>query len=122
MAITLGKDCRIVLDGGTVFSARNVTLSESARTIEINEYGSRYNAVYSTGFDCTVSVELNDPADLGSAFNRLHSGTSFSVNGGAGGFSFQAVVTGISETDPIDGVVSCVIEGKMTHPSLRSTS
>lgn len=121
MAITLGKDCRIVLDGGTVFSARTVTLSESARTIEINEYGSRYNAVYSTGYDCTVSVELNDPADLGSAFNRLHSGTSFTVLGGAGGFAFQAVVTGISESDPIDGVVSCVIEAKMTHPSLRST-
>lgn len=121
MAITLGKDCVIILDGGLVLSARNVTLSESARTIEINEYGSRYSAVYSTGYDCTVSVELNDPADLGSAFARLHTGTSFSVSGGAAGFAFQAVVTGISESDPIDGVVTCTIEAKMTHPSLRST-
>lgn len=121
MAITLGKDCRIVLDGGVILSARNVTLSESARTIDINEYGSRYNAVYSTGFDCTVSVEINDPAELGTAFARMHSGTSFTVLGGAGGFAFQAVVTGISETDPIDGAVSCVIEAQMTHPSLRST-
>ena len=121
MAITLGKDCSIVLDGGTVLSARNVTLSESARTIDINEFGSRYSAVYSTGYDCSVSVELNDPADLGTAFARLHSGTSFSVFGGAGGFAFQAVVTGITESDPIDGVVTCTIEAKMTHPSLRST-
>ena len=121
MAITLGKDCSIVLDGGVILSARNVTLSESARTIEINEFGSRYSAVYSTGYDCTVSVELNDPADLGSAFGRLHTGTSFSVYGGAAGFGFQAVVTGISESDPIDGVVSCTIEAKMTHPSLRSS-
>lgn len=120
MAITLGKDCYIVLDGGEMFSARNVTLNESARTIEINEFGSRYNAVYSTGYECTVSVELNDPVELGSAFYRMHSGTSFSVYGGAGGFSFQAVITGITETDPIDGVVSCVIEAKMTHPFLRS--
>lgn len=120
MAITLGKDCFIALDGGVMASARNVTLSESARTIEINEYGSRYAAVYSTGFDCTVSVELNDPAELGSAFGRMHSGTSFTVYGGAGGFAFQAVLTGIQETDPIDGVVTCVLEAKMTHPSLRS--
>lgn len=121
MAITLGKDCSITLDGGTVLSARNVTLSESARTIDINEFGSRYSAVYSTGYDCTVSVELNDPADLGSAFSRLHTGTSFSVQGGAAGFSFQAVITGISESDPIEGAVSCVIEARMTHPTLRSS-
>lgn len=122
MAITLGKDCSISLDNGQILSARNVTLSESARTIEINEFGSRYNAVYSTGYDCSVTVELNDPTDLGSAFDRLHSGTSFGVSGGAGGFSFQAVVTGISESDPVDGVVSCIIEAKMTHASLRSGS
>lgn len=121
MAITLGKDCTITLDNGQVASARNVTLSESARTIEINQYGSRYAAVYSTGYDCTVSVELNDPADLGSAFSRLHSGTSFTVNGGAAGFAFQAIVSGITESDPIDGVVTCTIEAKMTHPSLRSS-
>lgn len=121
MAITLGKDCTITLDGGVIASARSVTLSESARTIDINEYGSRYSAVYSTGYDCTVSVELNDPADLGSAFVRMHSGTTFSVSGGAGAFSFQAIITGISESDPIDGVVTCTIEGKMTHSSLRNT-
>lgn len=120
MAITLGKDCTISLDSGAIASARNVTLSETARTIEINEFGSRYAAVYSTGYECAVSVELNDPADLGSAFTRMHAGTTFAVNGGAAGFAFQAVITGITETDPIDGVVSCVIEARMTHPSLRS--
>lgn len=121
MPIMLGKDCSITLDNGVIASARNVTLSESARTIEINEFGSRYSAVYSTGYDCSVSVELNDPAEVGSAFSRLHAGTSFAVSGGAAGFNFRAVVTGITESDPIDGVVTCTIEAKMTHPSLRST-
>lgn len=120
MAITLGKDCTIELDGGQILSARNVVLSESARTIDINAFGSRYASVYSTGYECSVSVELNDPDELGSAFARMHSGTSFTVYGGAGGFSFQAVLTGIQETDPIDGAVTCVLEAKMTHPSLRS--
>jgi hypothetical protein len=118
MSITLGKDCSIALDGGYIASARNVTLTESARTIDVNAYGSRYVSVYHTGYDCSVSVELNDPAELGSAFSRMHTGTPFTVYGGAGGFSFLAVLTGISETDPIDGVVTCTLEAKMTDPSL----
>lgn len=118
MAITLGKDCTIVLDGGAILSARSVTLSESARTIDVNPYGSRYSATYSTGYDCTVSVELNDVADLGTAFQKMHTGGTFTVLGGAAGFSFLAVMTGISESDPVDGVASFVIEGKLTDPRL----
>jgi hypothetical protein len=118
MAITLGKDCSIALDGGVILSARNVTLTESARTIDVNPYGSRYAGVYSTGYECSVSVELNDAADLGTAFTRMHEGGTFTVNGGSGGFSFLAVMTGISESDPIDGVASFVLEGRMTDPRL----
>jgi len=118
MAITLGKDCTISLDGGTITSARNVTLTESARTIDVNAYGSRYAATYSTGYECTVSVELNDSADLGTAFQKMHSGETFQVFGGAAGFSFLAVMTGISESDPVDGVSTFTIEGKMTDPRL----
>lgn len=118
MAITLGKDCSIILDGGRILSARNVTLSESARTIDVNPFGSRYAATYSTGYDCTVSVELNDSSDLGSAFERMHTGGTFQVSGGAAGFSFLAVLTGISETDPIDGVATFMLEAKMTDPAL----
>jgi hypothetical protein len=118
MAITLGKDCTIILDGGFIKSARNVTLTESARTIEVNPYGSRYAATYSTGYECTVSVELNDVADLGTAFQKMHTGSTFMVSGGAGGFSFLAVLTGITETDPIDGVATFTLEGKMTDPRL----
>ena len=118
MAITLGKDCSIVLDGGQIFSARNVTLTESARTIDVNAYGSRYAAVYSTGYECSVSVELNDAADLGTAFQKMHTGGTFTVNGGAAGFSFLAVTTRISESDPIDGVATFTLEGKMTDPAL----
>jgi hypothetical protein len=118
MAITLGKDCTIMLDGGYITSARNVTLTESARTIDVNPYGSRYAATYSTGYECTVSVELNDAADLGTAFSKMHSGSTFTVNGGAAGFAFLAVMTGISESDPVDGVATFTLEGRMTDPRL----
>ena len=118
MAITLGKDCSISLDGGTITSARNVTLTESARTIEVNPYGSRYAATYSTGYECTVSVELNDVSGLGTAFQKMHTGGTFQVYGGAAGFSFLAVLTGISESDPVDGVATFTLEGKMTDSRL----
>jgi hypothetical protein len=118
VAITLGKDCTVLLDGGVIVSARNVTLTESARTIEVNPYGSRYAATYSTGYECTVSVELNDAVHLGTAFPKMHSGGTFQVSGGAGSFAFLAVMTGISESDPIDGVATFTLEGKMTDPRL----
>jgi hypothetical protein len=118
MAITLGRNCSISLGGGYIASARNVTLSQSARTIDVNPYGSRYAATYSTGYECTVSVEFNDVAGLGTAFEKMKSGGTFLVSGGAGGFSFLAVLTGITETDPIDGVASFVLEGRMTDQRL----
>jgi hypothetical protein len=120
VAITLGKDCRISLAGYTIASARNVVLTESARTIEVNAYGSRLSSVYSTGYECSVQIELNDPVDISSrGFALLHAGTRFKVVGGAGGFSFDAICTGITESDPIDGVVACTIEAKLTDPRLR---
>lgn len=119
MAITLGKDCVISLGGVVIASARNVTLSESARTIEVNAFGSRQNAVYSTGYECSVTIELNDPAGIGRGFTHMHEGTRFQVTGGAGQFSFPAIVTGISESDPIDGIVSVTIEAKLTDSRLR---
>ena len=119
MAITLGRNCTISV-GGNIASARNVTISESARTIDVEEFGSRINAVYSTGYDATVSVELNDPADIGSAgFGFLQNGTPITVSGGAGGWSFDAVVTGISESFGVDGVATFNVEAKMTRAGLR---
>lgn len=118
MAITLGKDCSISV-GGNIASARNVTISESARTIDVEQFGSRVNAVYSVGYDATVSVELNDSADANSLFSGLQDGTEITVSGGTGGWSFPAVVTGISETFSVDGVATFTIEARMTTTGLR---
>jgi hypothetical protein len=117
MAITLGKDCSISIDGN-VSGVRSVTLTETARTIDINPFGSREASVYSTGYDCSVSVELNDSEALSGAFDSMHTGTPVQVSGGAGNFSFRAVITGISESDPIDGVATFTIDAKMTDRSL----
>lgn len=116
MAITLGKDCWISL-GGNIASARSVTITETARTIDIEEFGSRYSSVYSTGFDATVSVELNDASDVN--FALLQNGTPITVSGGSGGWSFPAVVTGIAETFSVDGAATFSVECKMTRTGLR---
>jgi hypothetical protein len=116
VAITLGKDCSISV-GGAIGSARNVTFTGTARTIDIEEYGSRTNCVYSTGYDLSVSFEFNDSSDL--SFTQLLQGTVITVSGGAGGWSFPAVVTSISETDPIDGVATFNVECRLTREGLR---
>lgn len=116
MAITLGRNCSISV-GGNIASARNVTINQTARTIDVEEFGSRINAAYSTGYDITASVELNDVADV--TDTQLVNGTSITVSGGAGGWSFPAIVTGISETFGVDGVATFTVECRITKQGLR---
>jgi hypothetical protein len=116
VAITLGKDCQITV-GGVIGSARNVTFTGNARTIDIEEFGSRFDSVYSTGYSLLVSFEFNDSADL--SFDQLLNGTEITVSGGAGSWSFPAIVTAISETDPIDGVATFNVECRLTREGLR---
>jgi hypothetical protein len=116
VAITLGKDCSISISG-YIASARSVTISETARTIDIEAFGSRQVEVYNTGYDATVSVELNDASDVD--FSLLENGDEITVSGGSGGWSFPAVVTGIAETFSVDGVATFSVECKMTRQGLR---
>lgn len=118
MAITLGKDCTVAV-GGNIASARSVTWTETARTIDVEEFGSRVNSVYSTGYDATLSIEFNDSSDIGAMFAALELGSQVTVGGGAGGWSFPAVLTSISESDPIDGVATFTAEARITRPGLR---
>jgi hypothetical protein len=121
MAITLGKDCSISI-GENTSGVRSVTLSETARTIDINPYGSREVSVYQTGYDCSVSIELNDSDGVLSLFQNMHQGTPVQVSGGSAGFAFLAVITGISESDPVDGVATFTVEAKMTDRSLTRSA
>ena len=112
MAILLGKDCAVTV-GGTVASARNVTFQMTAKTIDVQEFGKREEAVIEIGWDSTVSIEFNDGADLGGIMSDLQEGNTVSVSGGAGGWNFEAIPVSISETDPIDGVATFTVECKL---------
>lgn len=118
MAITLGKDCSISI-GGAIVSARSVSLSYSVRTIDVEPYGSRDAAVYPIGYEGTVSVEFLDSADLGSVYSWITNGTEITVTGGSGNWSFPAVITGVTETCPIDGVATFTVEARLTRAGLR---
>ena len=118
MAITLGKDCTVSV-GGTVTSARNATFTETARTIDINEFGSRYSSVYSTGFDASCTVEFIDADDAVGMITAMESGAQVTVSGGAGGWTFVAIVTNVGESDPLDDVVAFTVELKITKDGLR---
>jgi len=119
VAITLGKDCTIAL-GNQILSARSVSLAYSVRTIDVEEYGSREAAVYPVGVEASVSVEFNDTADLAGAYQLVTAGTPITVSGGAGNWSFLAVITSISESDPIDGVATFTVEARLTRAGLRA--
>ena len=121
MGITLGKDASVSIDGNPVAGVRNVTFTSTARTIDIEAYASRFVEVYSTGRDASVSMECNDSEAIGDLLTALNNGTEVSVSGGEGGFSFDAVITSVSETAPIDGVVTYQIEAKMTRTGLRTS-
>ena len=118
MAITLGRDCTVSV-GGTVTSARNATFSETARTIDINEFGSRYSSVYSTGFDASCTVEFIDADDAVGMITAMESGAQVTVSGGAGAWTFVAIVTNVGESDPLDDVVAFTVELKITKDGLR---
>jgi hypothetical protein len=119
VAITLGKDASISVDGN-ITGVRNVQLSTSARTIEIEEYGSRFASVYSTGREATLSMEVNDGASMSTLVAAHNDGTVVTVSGGVGSWSFPAIISSISETASIDGVVTFQVEAKMTRTGLRA--
>ena len=118
MAITLGKDATVSV-GGTITGVRNVTFSSSARTIDIEEYGSRFVSVYQTGRDASLSMEANDDASISTLFTALNNGAEVTVSVSPGGASFPAVITSISSNASIDGVVTFQVEAKMTRSGLR---
>ena len=117
MAITLGKDATLTV-GDVIASVRNVQFRASSRTIEIEEYGTREAAVYSTGWNASVSFEINDDADMD--LDLLLDGTLVAVSGGEAGWSFDAIVTDITEAATLDGVVTWQVECALTRSGLRA--
>ena len=119
MAITLGKDTQVIVDGSVLPGVRSISWSGSARTIEVHEYGSRLAAVYTTGYEVSVSIEVIDSDGVFGAFDYFQNGGAVVISGGAGGWEFPFTVTSIAESDPLDGVATFTIEAKLTPAGIK---
>lgn len=119
MAITLGKDAAITVGAGAPVGVRNVTWSSTARTIEVEAYAARTAEVYSVGYDSILTMEVNDDASVGVLLTALNAGTQVTISGGRGNWSFYAVITNVTETAAVDGVVTFQVEARMTRNQLR---
>ena len=117
MAITLGKECTVSVDGN-VAGVRNVTAEESAEEFTFVEFGSREASVYTTSQSVSVSVESIDDSSSGLFVGLLESGAECSVSGT--GFGFTGVVTSVSENQNIDGVRTITATVKKTRQGLRA--
>ena len=120
MAIQLGKDCAISVDGVTLVGVRAVNVQRTARTIDVDEYGSRQAAVYPTGFETTVSIELNDIDGCALAKDGIIEGRRFSlISVGGSGVTIPCVVTSFSESQPVDGVVTYTVEARLCRTEIQ---
>jgi hypothetical protein len=120
VAIQLGKDCVISVDGVTLVGVRAVNVQRTARTIDVDEYGSRQATVYPTGFETSVSIEFNDIDGCNLAKDGIIEGLKFSlISVGGSGVAIPCVVTSFAESQPVDGVVTYTVEARLCREGIQ---
>lgn len=117
MAISLGRESGLTWDGVAVPGVRDVTVDYATSSIEIRPFGSRASFSYPTGYAVSLTVETIDDAAASTAVAASIAGTEIVVV--AGGHSFTAVVTRVSDAQPLDSVRAYAIEMQKTQGGLR---
>lgn len=117
MAISLGRECGLTWDGVAVPGVRDVTVDTTTSAIEIRPFGSRATISFQTGYAVSLIVETIDDAAASTATAAAISGTEIAVV--AGGSSFTAVVSRVSDAQPLDDVRAWQIEMLKTQGGLR---
>lgn len=118
MAILLGRDCSLTVNGQPVAGVRSVTASESTQEIEVRPFGSRQVFTYTTGYAVEIAIETIESSTAVDAVGFLQAGTELAVVGT--GFSFVGVVTSVTDNQPLDDVRSFTITIRKTYPGLRA--
>lgn len=110
MAISLGREFTLSIAGSTVAGVRDTTVNETANEITFQPYGSRQVFTYTTGYSVDLSFETIDSAWFATGTALLESGEQTTViitdTASSTVWSFNAVVTSISDGQPLDGVRS----------------
>lgn len=118
MAISLGRDAGLTWDGVPVPGVRDVLVGYAAATREITPFGSRATISYQTGYSVAITVETIDDAAASDAVAAAIAGTEIAVV--AGGHTFTAVVTNVSDAHPLDDVRVWSIQMTKTQTGLRA--
>jgi len=110
VAISLGREFTLSIAGSEVTGVRDVTINQTANEITFQEYGSREVNTYTTGYSYELSFESMDSNWFNTAYARLESGFQVQViitdSASTTVWSFDAVVTSVSDSQPLDGVRS----------------
>jgi hypothetical protein len=109
--ITLGRDCTFTA-GEHSAGVRSVIATETTQEIEVRPYGSREIFSYTTGYSVEVQVETIDGDFVDAAVAACEAGDEIEVSGT--GFAFTAVVTNVTNSQPLDDVCSYAITFKRT--------
>lgn len=118
MAISLGRECGLTWDGVAVPGLRDVTVDLNPETVRLRPFGSRGHVDYQTGYAIEMTVETIDDAAASAAVSKALSGAEVAVV--ATGWSFAGVVTGVSDSQPIDDLRTFRITISATQTGLRS--
>lgn len=117
MAISLGKDCALSWDGVAVPGVRDVTIDLQTHSIEVTPFGSRTVGTYQTGYSISLTVETIDDTAAAAAVTAAQSGAQITV--AATGWSCYAVVTGVSDAQPLNDVRAWSVTMASTINGLR---
>ncbi len=117
MAISLGREFALSIAGSEVAGVRDTTVNETANEITFQPYGSRQVFTYTTGYSLELSFETIDSAWFAAGVALLKSGKQAPViitdTASSTVWSFNAVVTSISDGQPLDGVRSVLTKLKL---------
>lgn len=102
MSVTLGKDVSIT----GVSNARTVTVNNTASEIDVTALGDTSRKFRKAVIEQTVEIEcVDDP--------QVAVGETFTLSGSTTG-DVLYVITSISESEPIDGIITYTVSASRT--------
>ncbi len=116
MAIVLGRDTTVSVNGTTVPGVRSVTIDVGSTEFDFTPYGSRQTVTVNTGYTVSMAIETINDSFFNTAASLMETGTACNVV--ATGATFRAVVSAISVNQPLDDVQSFTITLKKTYALL----
>lgn len=119
MGISLGKDCSISFDGIPVPGVRDVSVDLQASTLQIDAYGARASASYSTGYSYSLTIDTIDDAAAVTAANLAVSGDTVAVTATGLPSGLVFIVTGVGDGQPLDGLRAFSISLEQSMGGLR---